>query len=226
MASTVNWVIYNSTSSTVSSSVTGSSNTSVPSARPTYISSINFNTFSGTSAGVTQAPMVSGNNSYSFWVGLTHDGYNSFNTLFSGSYLINLPTLPSGVTINGLLSKVYTQKYSGSTALIYGGDYTAPQQSSTLDPALTNLQVLQHYGVWKTGNQNPVAPISGGPFDTGGTGYTEGVSEYPVTYNQGASQDSVPFYTHPMRLQLQSTTIIPKSVINISNFLIYYWSEN
>jgi len=226
MASTVNWVIYNSTSSTIASSYTGFSNTSAPSTLPTNISSINFNTFSGTSAGVTQAPMVSGNNSYSFWVGLTHGGYNSFNTLFSGSYLINLPTLPSGVTINGCLSKVYTQKYSGSTYLIKGGDYTAPQQSSTLDPALNNLQVLQHYGVWKSGNQNVVSNTGNTPFDTGRNGYTMGVSEYAVTYNQGASQDTVPFYTHPMRLQLQSTTIIPKSVINISNFLIYYWSEN
>ena len=91
MASTVNWVIYNSTSSTITSSYAGFSNTSAPSTLPTNISSINFNTFSGTSAGVTQAPMVSVNNSYSFWVGLTHDGVNSFNTLYSGSYLINLP---------------------------------------------------------------------------------------------------------------------------------------
>ena len=226
MASTVNWVIYNSTSRSTSPTNTGFSNTSGPNALPTNISTINFNTFSGTSAGVTMAPMVSGNNSYSFWVGLTHDGYNSFNTLISGSYLINLPTLPSGVTINGSLSKVYTQKYSGSTYLIKGGDYTAPQQSSTLDPALTNLQVLQHYGVWKSGNQNVVQSSSGYPFDTGNYGTTMSVSEYPVTYQQGASQDTVPFYTHPMRLQLQSTTIIPKSVINISNFLIYYWSEN
>jgi len=226
MASTVNWVIYNSTSRSISPTTTGFSNTSGPNALPTNISTINFNTFSGTSAGVTMAPMVSGNNSYSFWVGLTHDGYNSFNNLLSGSYLINLPTLPSGVTINGLLSKVYSQKYSGYTYLIKGGDYTAPQQSSTLDPALTNLQVLQHYGVWKNGNTNVVASSGGGPFDTGSYGASMGVSEYPVTYYQGASQDGVPFYTHPMRLQLQSTTIIPKSVINISNFLIYYWSEN
>jgi hypothetical protein len=225
MASTVNWVIYNSTSKSVSPT-SGFSNTSAPYALPTNISTINFNTFSGTSAGVTMAPMVSGNNSYSFWVGLTHDGYNSFNNLLSGSYLINLPTLPSGVTINGLLSKVYSQKYLGYTYIVQGGDYTPPQQSSTLDPALNNLQVLQHYGVWKSGNNNLVGNISGGPFDTGSSIAKMGASPYPVTYNQGYSQDVVPFYTHPMRLQLQSTTIIPKSVINISNFLIYYWSEN
>lgn len=225
MASTVSWVVYN-TSAVAMATPTGGTNIYYPQSPYSSVSNINFDRgdYTGLNAGATSnIPMIYNGNSYSFWAGISHDG--TFSSLVNGSYLIKLPSLPSGVQIVGSLSKVFQSLVSSSWTTFYGGDYTAPTTSSTGDPALYNGQVFTLYGMWKSGNNNIIGSYGSFPFDNGSGNM--GMYNYPVTFDNlgGASVDVAPFWTIPIRLQLQVSGPTPKSVINVNNFINYYWSE-
>jgi hypothetical protein len=186
--------------------------------------------------GTGQSPMVlvggSSNNSYSFWIGAQHNG--SFNSLTSGAYLISIPSgsLPSGATINGTLSKYYfgTQSSGTSAVPVNGGDYTPPSTSITGDSPLYDGQVLNLDGVYKSAHSNwYTGNTYSYPFDTGGFS-TYGLILYPapfvITGGTYSDYDVTPYWTQPLRMQLQTSgPPIPKTNINITNFVKYYWSE-